>query len=77
MCQLGFVLNVLSALKSRLFRVTEPLPDLGSQMEDLLIEVWAPGSIRAKASVHVRGHPTSLLSNWSCSCITARCRVAR
>ena len=40
MRQPPFMLKALAAAKSLLFRRSEPQPDLGSQMEELMIEVW-------------------------------------
>ena len=46
--QRSFVLKALDAVKSLLFRGAEPLPDLGSQLEELLVEVWRQEAFERK-----------------------------
>lgn len=48
MRQRSFVLKALGTVKSLLFRGTEPLPDLGSQLEELLVEVWRQEAFERK-----------------------------
>ncbi len=44
----SFVLKALDTVKSMLFRGAEPRPDLGSQLEELLPEVWRQEAFEPK-----------------------------